>query len=55
MSHLRDLFATGNIEAGPPRGYPGDIVAITHSGKKKKNMHWVEWDRWPPDGVWATG
>lgn len=53
MSHLRDLFATDNIEAGPPRGYPGDIVAITHS--RKKNMHWVEWDRWPPDGVWATG
>lgn len=43
MSHLRDLFATGNIEAGPPRGYPGDIVAITHSGKKKK--HALGWMR----------
>lgn len=44
MSHLRDLFATGNIEAGPPRGYPGDIVAITHSGKKKTN-HALGWMR----------
>lgn len=52
ISHLRDLFVTDNIGAVFARGHSGIIVAITHMGKK--NMHWVELDRWPPDGVWAT-